>query len=482
MKLPKLKLPRIAAPAALGKLFKRKGGGEDDDDYDEFGDAFEDDDSPKTQVIDEDNVALEGGEEDDEIPEFEDDDSEFDDEEEGEGESVFARKPVVFAAAGAAVLVLGMLGGGAYWYFSDDSGEAEMQAGAPERKGPRVEMALPAALEPGPVLTPPGAEPQPAILSTQPLRNLTQGSGSLNTFVQETQETTDGLTVLSSSSVAYRTPDMPSTAPLGNVPDALLVEPLEDGKHFLPRIGPEGRLPWQVYSRPNDASDSTPRLGILVSEVGLSRAASMAAVRKLPPEVSLVFDPYGSDLEDWLLRARLAGHEVFMGLPMESDRFPVRDAGPISLTATAEDTENLARLNSVLSLMTGYVGVVSVMGSRFGSIESKMKPVLEVLKARGLMFVDGGVSRSSVGPRIAAQLELPKAIVNMVIDENPSKSAIDAKLAELEQLVLKRRVAVAIARPYPSTIERLSAWLATLQAKQVALVPVSGMADTQKVR
>ncbi len=61
----------------------------------------------------------------------------------------------------------------------------------------------------------------------------------------------------------------------------------------------------------------------------------------------------------------------------------------------------------------------------------------------------------------------------------PSRTAIDQRLAELEGIVRQQAFAVAIAAPYPATLERLAAWAATLEAKQLTLAPVSALADRQ---
>ena len=149
-------------------------------------------------------------------------------------------------------------------------------------------------------------------------------------------------------------------------------------------------MPWEVYARPLTGNEQGQRVGILVTGVGLSRAATMAAITKLPGEISLVFEPYAPDLNNWLLRARLAGHEVFVGLPMESENFPDEDPGPLALSTTVQVAENMNRLHSILSSFAGYVGVVSTMGSKFSEAEGQLKPILTELKKRGLMFVDGG--------------------------------------------------------------------------------------------
>jgi len=251
----------------------------------------------------------------------------------------------------------------------------------------------------------------------------------------------------------------------------------------LPIISKDGkRKPWEVYARPLTGKEKEKRVGILVTGVGLSRAATMAAITKLPGEVSLVFDPYAEKLETWFKRARRGGHEVFVGLPMESENFPADDPGPLALTTTVQVADNMKRLQSVLSRFGGYVGVVSSMGSKFSAAEGQVKPVLEELNKRGLMFVEGGAVMRSVAPQIAEEIGLPQAKSNVILDDYPYPNKIKQALRRLEKMAKKNGAAIGTIRAYPSSIFMIVEWLRKLKDKDaLALVPVSAIANMQPV-
>ena len=275
-------------------------------------------------------------------------------------------------------------------------------------------------------------------------------------------------------------PDQAKRIPLANAPDRRLLETREGLEKPLPTTTKDGRRkPWEAYSRPLTGNEKGQRVGIMVTGLGLSRAATMAAILKLPGEVSLVFDPYAKDLDNWLLRARLAGHEVFVGLPMESENFPTEDPGPLALTTTVQVAENMNRLHQILSSFAGYVGAVSTMGSKFSTAEGQLKPILTELKKRGLMFVDGGVLARSAAPRIAAEIDLPRAKSNILLDAPPDSVSIKRKLNQLEKLIKQQSTAIGTARAYPSSIRGLAKWARGLSEKQLALVPVSAIANKQ---
>jgi len=277
-------------------------------------------------------------------------------------------------------------------------------------------------------------------------------------------------------------PPPPAPAGLGPAPDPALVEMASVGPLPKVEVLADGRLrqPWQVYARPFEAPDNKPRVAVLLTGLGLSAAPTEAAINKLPPEITLSFSPYADKIAEWLQTARAAGHEVLIDLPLEPVNFPTHDPGPYTLLTTLAPSENDARLDWVLSRGVGYVGVVGEYGSKFSTSAKYLLPMLEVLKKRGVMFVDAKASADSVAGRVARDMGVPRAVSDRVIDADGGRAGVDAKLAEIERLAHASGQALAFASPYPITIDRLLAWLPAAQQRGVAIAPVSAIANRQK--
>lgn len=258
---------------------------------------------------------------------------------------------------------------------------------------------------------------------------------------------------------------------LGPAPDPALHRDSAQGP--LPVIAPDGRVAWRSYARPFNTSDARPRLGIVVSGLGLSSAATDAAIQGLPGGVTLAFSPYADNLANWIRLARAAGHEVLLTLPMEPTNYPNVDPGPQTLLTTLPPRDNLERLEWTLSRATGYVGVVDFMGSRFTASAKDLRPVLRALRERGLLFLDSRAAVQSAVPEIADEIGLPWAASLRVIDEVLSRALIDARLAELEARARSSGTAIGLGSPYPVTLERIAAWTAELERKGFALAPIS---------
>lgn len=262
---------------------------------------------------------------------------------------------------------------------------------------------------------------------------------------------------------------------MAELPQEDLVE-IRDGRR-LPKIAADGRQPWRVYRRPFMGTRGRPLIAILIQEIGQSRQPTDAAIDRLPGEVTLALSPYARDIEAVAARARAAGHELLLMVPMEPLRYPENDPGPLTLLVGAPAVETIDRLQTAMSRFEGYVGFVNHMGSRFTADEDAMLPVLEEAKRRGLLFVDARATPDSVAAGMARALSMPVLSNDRYIDNEPSADEIDRQLAELVLLATERGAALGIGRPLPVTIERIARWTDGLDARGVALAPVSALID-----
>ena len=253
---------------------------------------------------------------------------------------------------------------------------------------------------------------------------------------------------------------------------------IENTPHgLLPKAGEGGLVAWRAYAHPFDPAEQRPRIAIVINGLGLSGAATEAAIQDLPSQVTLAFTPYANRLPEWIPTARAAGHEVMLALPMEPVSFPRSDPGPQTLLTSLSPVENLDRMEWALGRFTGYVGVVDLEGSRFTTSEQSLLPILQAVKERGLMYLDSKRASTSLAAQVAANIDLPYSVNSRFLDDEASRSAIDRALADLERLALSTGSAVGIGYPYPVTLERLRAWLPTLSAKGLVLAPVTATVE-----
>jgi hypothetical protein len=266
----------------------------------------------------------------------------------------------------------------------------------------------------------------------------------------------------------------PSAAPLAKAPIQGFFERTPAGD--LPKISADGRTPAQVYARPFTAVPGAPRVSLIVGGLGLNQNHTLSAINELPPEVTLSFVPYANDLQTWINRARAAGHEVLLELPMEAYDYPTVDTGPHTLLTSAKPEENVRRLSLLMGKASGYFGVTNYQGAKFATDARAAQPVLKALKDRGLVFLHDGAAARSVLPQAAQDIGLTLSVADRIVDAEPSADSIDRELLQLEALAQQNGKAVGVGYAYPVTIETFRLWTQGLKAKGYVLAPASSAA------
>ena len=360
-----------------------------------------------------------------------------------------ARRAAAFALPVAAMAVVGALAGTAL--FGDPRGGRPIA---------RTDIVVQAA--PPPATRPTGSGP----------------AGDLRRRDAETVEAQSGVSVVrpagsaAPGSIIVTVPGL-SSGPLAPAPDPRLVDTSRHGP--LPRIGADGAKPLDVYAgRPGELPDGARpagRLAIVIGGLGISRSATEDAIARLPAAVSLAFAPYGGDLAGQAGRAREAGHETLLQIPMEPFDFPDSDPGPHTLLAAAKPGENLVHLHWAMGRFTGYVGLMNYMGGKLTADEAALAPVLAEAGRRGLGVLDDGSSARSRIVSLAG--DTPASRAEIVIDAVPRAELIDKALERLEALASSGRLVVATGSALPVTIERVALWAQKLDAKGILLVPAS---------
>ena len=277
--------------------------------------------------------------------------------------------------------------------------------------------------------------------------------------------------------------DETASITLVEVPVAELVEESQYGP--LPKVATDGRRPIDVYARPSKyaakaAPGEKPRVAVLISGLGLSDEATAEAIKSLPAPVSVAYGAYGRNIQDWVEKARGAGHEVLLQIPLEPLDYPTNDPGPHTLLTTLPPEENLKRLQWLMSRFTGYVGITNLMGTKFETAQASFAPVLEEVKARGLLFVDDGSVKDSSGGQISGAIGLDYASADVQIDATPSPDDINKALARLEALAKEKGAAIGVASARPATIKQLAQWAGDLKGKNIVLIPVSAAVRSQR--
>lgn len=245
-----------------------------------------------------------------------------------------------------------------------------------------------------------------------------------------------------------------------------LLEPYKD--KFIPKKAEDGSLPCESYARPDLTPRDVPVIGLLVSGLGINQALSTTATEQLPPQISLSFSPYSTDLQSWIARSHRYGHEAWLDVPMEFADYPASDPGPLGLLKKATETENLARLKDTMATAKGYVGMVAPKDEIFTGY-TMMEMMHHEIANRGLLLL---LRSRAYKPQVDASSVLYSS---RAFTKDRSAQETQQALSELETIAKDYGYAVGVIDASPTNFATIMQWSNSLSSRNIALVPLSAI-------
>ncbi|GGD17338.1 divergent polysaccharide deacetylase family protein [Aquisalinus flavus] len=244
----------------------------------------------------------------------------------------------------------------------------------------------------------------------------------------------------------------------------------QTGNGPMPQIAADGRRSAQYYTRTFAATDGAPRIGLIVSGLGLSRALTDRAIDTLPAEATLAFAPYARNLDAISRAANAAGHELMIELPMEASGISADQLGPAGLMTSYETADNLRRLDWMLTRFTGYFGVTNYLGTAFSEDAASMTPVIDQLRGAGLAYI----SDTRLGDNVSLS-GMASAQTGFLI--SGSGEALTAELTRLENTARENGRMLAKIYVTDDNLDTVAAWARGLKDQGIALAPASALID-----
>lgn len=229
---------------------------------------------------------------------------------------------------------------------------------------------------------------------------------------------------------------------------------------------------------PRTVPPGSAKIAIVIDDMGMKRGMT-EPFAELPGRLTFAFLPYAGDLRRQTRRVREAGHELFVHLPMEPES-RIEDPGPNALLTRLSAEELVGRINWNLNRFDGFVGINNHMGSLFTQSRAHMRPVLEAMRSRHLVYLDSKTSATDVGPELAEELGVPWVGRDIFLDNIRTRVAIDKQLARTVRVAQRQGQAVAIGHNYQVTLDALRDWLPEIQGAGFQLVTISELIYGEK--
>ena len=220
------------------------------------------------------------------------------------------------------------------------------------------------------------------------------------------------------------------------------------------------------------------KIAIIIDDLGMDVKHSKQVI-DLPAPVTLAFLPYAPRTRELAEAGKAKGHTLIVHVPMEAMDGDL-NIGPGGLKAAMAPPEFQAAFGKMMGSFDGYVGINNHMGSRLTQDKEAMARLMNILATKNLFFVDSKTIQSSVAAQEAAKAGVKYAERDIFLDHVETRAFVDKALAQAERTAARKGYAIAIGHPKSFTIEGLKAWIPTLAAKGIELVPVTELLLTPK--
>ena len=215
-----------------------------------------------------------------------------------------------------------------------------------------------------------------------------------------------------------------------------------------------------------------PRVAIIIDDLGYQLEAGRRAIALPGPVAYAVLPgtPRGRLLAE---TAHESGKEVLLHLPLQSvDDQGKPEPGGIMLDMTR--TALKTTFDDAIRSVPHAIGVNTHRGSLVTRHPGHMRWLMDEIRDRDPMFfIDSYTTHESVALQVARESGVRAIKRDVFLDPDRSPETVAYEFERMKKLARKRGQVIAIAHPYPSTLEFLERELPRLAAEGIDLVPVS---------
>jgi len=214
-----------------------------------------------------------------------------------------------------------------------------------------------------------------------------------------------------------------------------------------------------------------PRLALIIDDIGASLSHAKPFLDLRVPMTFAIL-PRLTATEESAFLIHNQGHEIMLHQPMEP-RDRALSPGPGALYVGDEATKISHTVMENLSCVPFATGMNNHMGSRFTASPKEMLETLQVVKDRGLFFVDSLTTGDSKGYKTAKTLHLPATSRDVFLDNRVEEGAILRQLQQLKGIALRHGYAVGIGHPFVETSRAIRQFLKGIKETEFELVHMS---------
>lgn len=256
-------------------------------------------------------------------------------------------------------------------------------------------------------------------------------------------------------------------------------EPVRKVIPILPGPPPktaEKKPPAKISKKAEVAEKQTAKMAIILDDWGRS-VERVEEAHSIGIPLTLAVIPHLAYSTEVAEKAHAAGLLVMLHMPMQAKSSHVPEE-PQTIHVTSSDDEIRRLIDRALQDVPYVRGMNNHQGSAATSDTRVMESVLKYLKKRNLFFVDSHVIASTVGYKIAGQMDVPFAKRHVFIDNQATVDAVMEKLEEAENYAKKHGEAVVIGHDKKATLEAIRRMAPQMKKRGVQFVLVTELLRT----
>lgn len=245
----------------------------------------------------------------------------------------------------------------------------------------------------------------------------------------------------------------------------------------LPVIAPNKLTPFKAYKKPYVSEINKPSIALVVRNFNAPGISFDAALKALPDTVSLLLSPYDEDADRKQKYARIAGHELWLNIAFETERFPADDPGPRGILAQVGLKFNKDNLEWSLSRTSGYAGIAGYMDDAFSEAKPMMRGLMQNIFSRGLGYLELNDNSNGFSEGLAVTQNAPYA--QNTLPKDMEAQGVEAVFAALKARAQAQNFAVGVLDLNPVLLEKIEALVAQAEQDGFQIVPLSALADNR---
>jgi len=171
-----------------------------------------------------------------------------------------------------------------------------------------------------------------------------------------------------------------------NIIDPLPVMTVSHLGNQIPVISESGDVPWKVYAKPFDdqKTKGKTKLAVLISYAGLDDALTQKIIDAFDENVSISFSPYTKNLKEQIEKARTAGKETYVNLPVDVSK---GDPGPYGIMEELTADENFSRFMKAIGRGVAISGLLNIVGKESALPENRIRKMISMINQHGLVYI-----------------------------------------------------------------------------------------------